>query len=395
MISIDIETSCQGKAEFRYWREGFKIDSIACSWREGQEVKSWFSNEPNGIDQMVRRLAETGKPLLVHNLSFELGVFSKLYPDLTFNWAADTMRLAQLDDNAGGLHWSDTVLKTADDIMDELLDDEMGPRRTGMGLEACASRYLPKINQNHKSVAHDWLAENHGVKTSHGQHLHLLPYEQLKQYNIADTETTLLLYEQLIDILTLKGCDWSKDWELYRTRVRLMSGAYIRGLKIDREALKAEIYKVHGEIQEVMNEFLRGTQTFRRDWGAKYPKVVKKNLKEKGVEFNIGSNTQLKQLFIEFVGVVGGRTTKTGLTKVESGQLTAEQAAVAYPSFASKHLVTWGPLGEILYKRRRLLLVLQQMLGVYLGSAGSGRLHPEVRASGTQTNRVAGGKGIE
>jgi hypothetical protein len=397
VISIDIETSCNGLAEYRYWRPGFKIDSIACSWRTEAGIQSWFSNNPTEIDRMIRRLAELQSPLLVHNLSFEYGVFSKLYPDLKFNWAADSMRMAQLDDNAGGNKFEKFEVKTADDIMDELLDEQdvvKGPKKVGMGLEACASRYLPQINQNHKSVAHKWLEENHGIKTNHGSHLHLLPYEQLKQYNIADTETTLLLYEQLSEILTMKGFDWSQDWILYTNRVKLMCGAYMRGLKIDREALKTEIYRVDAEIKEITNDFFNATVDSRLEWAKKHPGKIKSR-PTKAESFNIGSNTQLKQLFIDCLGVVGGRTTKTGLDKVESGELTTQQAALKYPSFASKHLSTWGPLGEILYKRRKLLLVLQQMLGVYLGSHETGRLHCEIRASGTSSNRVAGGKGVE
>jgi hypothetical protein len=278
--------------------------------------------------------------------------------------------------------------------MDELLDDEKAPARSGLGLEACASRYLPPERQNHKSVAHKWLEDNHNIRSNHGSHLHLLPYEQLREYNIADTEVTLLLYEQLVEILAMKGREWRQDWVLYHNRVNLMSSAYQRGLKIDREALRAEIYKVSGEIDEVMNEFLSKTQQARLEWAAKFPGKVKSRPTTPEA-FNIGSNTQLKQLFIEVLGVVGGRSTKTGLDKVEAKELTSEQAALQYPSFASKHLPTWGPLGDVLYKRRKLLLVLQQMLGTYFGSTETGRLHPEIRASGTATNRVAGGKGIE
>lgn len=395
MIAIDIETSCNGSAEFRYWRPGFKIDSMAMSWRdETGAMKSWFSNKSDEVRRVIHQLASSGKPICVHNLSFELGVFSKLYPDLKFNWAADTMRLAQLDDNAGGLHWEETVLVTADDLMDQLLDDGNAPRRSGLGLEACASRYLPSEHQNHKSAAHSWLEENHNIKSRHGEHLHLLPYEQLKQYNIADTETTLALYETLTENLALKGFDWSSDWALYHNRVRLMSGAYIRGLKIDRDALTKEIHRVHNEIQGVLSEFLNATVDSRADWARKFPGKIKSRPTTPEA-FNIGSNTQLKQLFIEVLGVVGGRSTKTGLGKVESKEITPEQAALQYPSFASKHLSTWGPLGEVLYKRRKLLLVLQQMLGTHFGSAETGRLHPEIRASGTSSNRVAGGKGIE
>jgi hypothetical protein len=173
-----------------------------------------------------------------------------------------------------------------------------------------------------------------------------------------------------------------------------MQQAYIRGLKIDRDALKTEIYKVDAEVKGVLREFLDATVEARRDWAAKFPGKIKSRPTQPD-SFNIGSNQQLARLFIDCLGMVGGRTTKTGQGKIDSKELTPAEAALKYPSFASKHLSTWGSLGEILYKRRRLLLVLQQMLGVYLGSDESGRLHPEIRASGTATNRVAGGKGIE
>lgn len=398
IIAVDIETSCQGKAEFRSWRKDFKIDSLACSWRaEGGELRSWFSNKPSEVNRMIHRLASPDVQLVIHNLSFELTVFTKLYPELKFNWHADTMRLAQLDDNFGGNRWEQWTVKTADDIMDEILEAEEGerkPKKTGLGLEACATRYLSAEYQNHKGEAHKWLEENRGIKTNHGSHLHLLPYDQLKQYNIADTDTTLILYEQLTEILTLKGFDWSSDWVLYCNRVDLMGKAYLRGLKIDQEALRTEIYKVDAEIRKVEREFFDATVDARREWAIQNPGKIKKR-PTNADSFNIGSNTQLKQMFVGVLGVVGGRTTKTGADKVADKEITISEAAVRYPSFASKHLSTWGPLGEVLYKRRRLLLVLQQMLGVLLGSSENGRLHPEVRASGTATNRVAGGKGVE
>ncbi len=360
-------------------------------------MKSWFSNKNKEIGAMIQRLAETGKPLLVHNLAFELGVFAKLYPTLQFNWAADTMRLAQLEDNTGGLHWSEKI-ETVDDIMDRLLDDVETPTRSGLGLEACASRYLPKIAQNHKSVAHTWLEENHGIKKKHGSHLHLLPYEQLKQYNIADTETTLLLYEELIGRLQAVKYDPAQDWVLYKTRVTLMAGAYLRGITIDRESLKAAILKTDEEVRGILKEFMDATTELRTAWARDNPGKIKRRPIQ-AEEFNIGSNTQLKQLFVGIMGLSTGKVTATGQKRVDlkagdEQRLTLTAAALQYPSFASKHLALWGPLGEILYKRRRRLLVLQQMLSVYMGSEEDGRIHPEVRAAGTMTNRVAGGQGI-
>lgn len=396
MYAIDIETSCKGKAEFRYWREGFKIDSLAVTWRgEDGALQSWFAADPTQIDRMIRRLAETQKPLVVHNLAFEMGVFMRLYPDLTFNWVGDTMRLAQLRDNGGD--WRDT-LKTADDLMDELLgegDEDNKPKwkqKTGLGLEAVAGRFLPEVNHGHKQEAHKWLEENHGVKTKHGQHLHLLPYEKLRQYNIADTETTLLLFEVLDAELKSLEFDWSQDWILYTTRCRLMQQAYIKGLKIDREALKDAIYKTDAEIKAILADFFAATKDSRILWARANPGKLKRSPKQPD-DFNIGSGVQLKQLFQGVLRLSTGKLTKTGQEKVDKKQLSAEQAAIQYPSFASKHLKLLGPLGEILYKRRKRLLVLQQMLACYMGSEEDGRLHAEVRVAGTRTNRVTGSSG--
>lgn len=390
IVSIDIETSCLGKAEFRSWRKGFQIDSIAASWRQDGEIVSWYSDSPPTIDAFIRRLAETQRPLLVHNLSFELGVFSKLYPDLTFNWAADTARLAQLRDNSGGRKWEAFTVKTADDFMDEALDLEDAPKQqSGFSLVACATRYLPTEFHNHKAVAHDWLEQNAGITKDHGEHLHLLPPDILRAYNIADTEVTLRLYEALMEELTMLDFDPAQDWLLYTTRCRLMQEGYRRGLLIDRDKLRKEIYATAAEIDKTMQEFFEATVDARREWAAKFPGKLKRSPKQPD-EFNVGSNQQLAQLFIQVLGIVGGRTTKTGAQKVEKKVLSPDQAAVQYPSFASKHLEGWGPLGLILYKRRKLTLVLQQMLGTYMASEEDGRLHPEIRASGTSTNRVAG-----
>ena len=393
IVAIDIETSCMGRAEFRYYRKGFQIDSMALSWRgKDNSIQSWFTNTPSGVDSMIKRLSELGTPLVCHNLAFEMGVFMALYPDLTFNWAGDTMRLAQLRDNGGD--WRDTF-KTADDIMDEMLgegdDKPVWKQKTGLSLEAVAGRFLPEANHAHKKEAHDWLEANHGVKSKHGQHLHLLPHDILRQYNIADTDTTLLLYEVLTQELKSLKFDWSQDWVLYTTRCRLMQQAYIDGLKIDREALKDAIYKTDAEVKAIVAEFFAATEGTRKEWARLNPgKIKSRPMVPEG--FNIGSNTQLKALFVGVLGQTSGKYTKTGQTKVDAKQLSAAEAATQYPSFASKHLKLWGPLGEILYKRRKRLLVLQQMLACYMGSDEDGRLHAEVRVSGTRTNRVSGGR---
>lgn len=383
IVSMDIETTCQGKSEFRFYRPGFQIQSIAASWRDQQgKMVSWFSAEPDKIEGFVRKLSETQKKLVTHNQAFEMGVFKKLYPDLKFNWHADTMRMAQLLDNGGD--WKDYAFKTDEDLVDEYLEGKTEEVKLGLSLEAIASRFLPREHHQHKDVAHAWLEEHKGIKTRHGSHLHLLPEDVLREYNIADTETTLLLYETLLQLHTERGIDSSADWQLYCSRCELMQGAYIRGIPIDREALKAAIYRVDEEIKGIMETFRQEASDLLTRWAAAGSNRNRNN-------FNVGSNKQLRELFVTAGGLSSGKTTAKGAELVEAGQLTKEEAALQYPSFSSKHLKLWGPLGEILLKRRKRLLVLQQMLGVYAMSEETGRCHPEVRVSGTRTNRVSGG----
>ena len=392
IVALDVETSCNDCAEFRVWREGFRVDSLALTWRlPDGALKSVYVDKSDEIRHVLEGLSKKQTPLVVHNLGFEMCVFMKLYPELQFNWAGDTMRLAQLLDNGGD--WRDFKFETADDIMDRLLDETPVEIKSGLSLEAVASRFLPAERHNHKRIAHDWLAANEKITSDHGHYLHLLPPDILRQYNIADTEITLLLYEELTRQLTNTGFDWAPDWQLYTCRCKAMQEAYIRGIRIDTAKLEKEIYAVDAEILAITEEFFKQTLDARTQWADKFP--AKRKLDRGRPEiFNIGSNKQLKELFIGILGIIGGHTTATGEKKVDAKELTMEEAARLYPSFASKHLKTWGPLGVLLLKRRKRLLVLQQMLGVFMGAQEDSRIHPEVRVSGTKTNRVSGGQGI-
>lgn len=389
IMAIDFETSCNGEAEFRIWRPGFKIDSVAMSWYEKDKIKHFYADTPMLIDRAIRRLAESQDRLVCHNLAFEYGVCQKLYPELNLNWAGDTMRLAQLRDNGG--NWSD-IIETAEDQLDRLLnEDEIGGKgRMGLSLEAVASRYLDTEFQNHKKIAHDWLTENANIKTNHGAHLHLLPPDVLKQYNLADTDTTLRLYYKLDEDLRGLSFDWSQDWVLYTLRVRLMTQAYLRGICVDREALFQVLAAVHAQILDAEKSFMDQTQQYRAAWSEMTQERAKKAQRKLPDEFNFGSNKQLKELFLGVLGICTGKLTDTGMAKVEAKLMTAEEAAKAYPSFSSKHLKLYGPLGELLLNRRKLLLVRQQVLGVLLGTEEDHLLHPEVKVAGTRTNRVAG-----
>lgn len=371
-IALDIETlGPDGKSSFRWWKPGFRIQSLALSWRNGFDIESWFSMDPETIDAAIKRLAATGRPLIVHNLAFEKGVFETLYPGLQFNWFADTMRLGQLHDNGGD--WRDQI------FLEDVLDEDASPD-LGLSLEAVASRVLQRDLHHHKDERDEYL-RSLGIRSRFGGFIHCLPADILERYNIADTRTTLEVYETLAPILD--GV-WQKDWPLYHNRTRLMNAAYRRGVKIDIDALERYVYEIDRDVDKIEAEF----KAFHAENIKKWAEMTG----ESEFSFNVGSNKQLKELFCDVLGMSAKHLTETGEKRVKEKEITFEDAAKQYPSFKSKHLSTWGPSGEILIKRRKRLLVLSQALStLWMAKDGGGRCHPEQKTAGTRTNRVAGG----
>ncbi len=398
VVALDIETSAGGKASFQWYRNDFKVDSLALTYADGT---TWFSANSWQIYGKLQQLSKDRTPLVVHNLQFESGVFSKLYPKLEFNWHADTMRLAQLYDAGGQEFATMPALSIEQELaleLGETTEAELGKnfaKQIGLSLEACALRFLPAIHHNHKQVAHKWLEEHHKIKSRHGQYLHLLPPNILEAYNIADTNITLELYKVLTD--RLHGFDWSRDWQLYTSRITQVNRAYKTGIKIDTAALYTYILDIEKEIAAMEHAFMeRFTAEIDQvrdlklltaiEWAndpelksdkaraKRFERLETGQVDDMWAEFNIGSNAQLERLFCDVLKIVPKFLTPKG-----------------GPSFKSSHLAQWGVGGEMLLKRKKRLLVLQQCVNTYLSAEYDGKAHPQIRASGTKTNRGSGG----
>jgi DNA polymerase I-like protein with 3'-5' exonuclease and polymerase domains len=281
--------------------------------------------------------------------------------------------MAQLHDNGGD--WRDLVFNN------DVLDPEASPD-LGCSLEAAASRVLGKDLHNHKAERDAFLKEHHGIRSKQGSFIHLLPSHILKSYNIADTVVTLELFEHL-DLL-LRGI-WEKDWDLYYNRTDLMNKAYRKGININLPALYTVITKLEAEIALIEANYLEFMHLHIIKWAELYKTCAE--------EFNIGSNKQLKELYVGVLGMKAGHLTEKGQKAVKDKELTLDEALNEYPSFQSKHLGDWGESGKLLIQRRKRLLVLSQAISTFtMASMGNGRIHPEVRVAGTRTNRVSGGR---
>jgi DNA polymerase I-like protein with 3'-5' exonuclease and polymerase domains len=281
------------------------------------------------------------------------------------------MRLAQLWDNGGD--WRDQKF-----IGDDL-DEENSPQ-LGISLEAIASRILKRDFHHHKNQRDDYL-KSQGVKKNFGGHIHLLPPDILREYNIADTVVTLELFNELAP--KLDGT-WQKDWPLYYNRVHHMNSAYRRGILINKIQLRRVVKAIDQEIRNIDSDFHEKYAVPLHKWALDRETTPQM--------FNITSNKQLSELFMQYMGLKPGHTTKKGEEAVKMGALTLEEACQKYPSLASKHLGDWGEPGLHLKNRKKRMLVLSQALSALeMAKMGSGRVHPEIKASGTRTNRVSGG----
>lgn len=406
IVCIDFETEDSRGASFEYFRDDFKISSLSCAWRDkftGQ-VNHWFSTRPDAIRHQLGRLAAGQFYIVAQNLPYEYGVVAAVCPGLVLNWYACTMRLSQIRDGGGDefnppeLTFEQTIALELGEITEKEAS-KIQYSGIGLSLEACAKRFLTDTRMHdHKKVAHDWLAEHCGVKKNFGRELHRLPEPLLREYNNADTLVTLLLYEEHVKWAQDQGVDWSPDHRLYLDRARLITSAYLRGIRIDQAALLAYIWELEAEIADIEQKFkdqfqeeLREVAYLRRSaleawagdpglksdlarWNRWY-KLQTGELNDQWVELNVGSSKQLAMLFMEVMGMEPQFLTKKG-----------------NPSFKTTHLHQWGEGGLILQKRRKRLLVLQQAVNTYIGSLYDGRIHCSVKVSGTRTNRVAGGR---
>lgn len=380
-ICLDIETELNGHASTEYYKPGFKVTSVAYTWRDKGKLRSVFYDDPVMIRKSLLKLEKSQRPVIVHNLSFELGVITTLFPDLNINWQYDTMRMCFLRDGEGEWHKPSGV--------STLLGTAPPTAPKGLSLTKCAVRYLGHEGNAHKAEAYEWLEKHHNITKKHGAHLHLLPRELMARYNMADTEVTYLLWEDCQQYFKSINYSDRRDWQLYCMKTGLFSVAYVDGFHIDRPEMLEYIKYAESELERIDNELLEFIgddilQQFEHDRIEMDLKKLKsqknieaarqRRLKSGKLKFNPGSGKQLADLLMKYCDIKPTIFTKKGT-----------------PSTARDDLWQWGEAGRILTKKGKLKLQLGQALGIYMAAAYDGKWHVEVKPVTTITNRVKGG----
>lgn len=411
-VVVDFETEENGHGSTEFYKPMFRVSSAAFSWidKDGK-IKSEFVRGENQVGYFFERIIDSGIPVVAHNAQFEMGVIGCRYPKLANRvvWLADTMRLVQNFDN-GGDKFAMEVLPplSLDEQLEQLesdsRDEESGkPKKkkdrkpksiSGLGLTKAIRRILKR--PDHKEKAHQWLRGNvpecKGKRL--GSYLNRLPPGLLRDYNIGDTEETLRLYVYLTDFFKSIKYDWRKDHALYFNSVKLLVGAKIEGVPVEREGLRTYRDAVEKEIEEIgtlfKNRFAEPIKFVERGrlldevrkrktlkGRCKFVRRVKGDsaYRSEKVGFNVGSNKQLASLFVDQL-------------KLPVKFITAK----GQPAFRSAVLESWGDGGTMLKARRKRLLVLKQAESLLALSAFDNNWHLDIKACGTSTGRMAGGQ---
>ena len=414
IISLDYETLDENGGSLEYWKNTFRVDSCALSWfNKRGTISNHFIQGEERVRGQLKVIQDQGIPLLAHNAQFEVGVTKCRFPEIDIGiFTVDTMRLVQNYDS-GGQYSVTTPDRMSLEDEAAYLDGTLNIR-IGLGLTSSASRILDKVWHEHKAVFYKWLRENAGVrKGEEGANLNKLPLDMLKAYNVADTDTALMLYKTITGKFKDDNFDWTFDHKLHINAIDRITGFKIRGYKINRPALEDSIISTYSEIKTIRTEFLDHhkdiIESIERDRTALFIDSVKTPLSKfkrwqavcdktetavGAIEFNPNSTTQLKELFVDRLGLpVKFYTKESKESKKKRDKDPTRKPFNPSPSFRAAHLTSYGPGGAILENSKKRQIVHKQSSNLLLLSGIDGRWHMDIRACGAKTGRYNGGGG--
>lgn len=374
------------------FKSNFRVSSMAATeYDEFNSMKSYYFIGEEACYAFLKTIQD--RPIIAHNIQYEMLVTACRFPDLKMNWYCDTMRLAQNYDNGGDD--SDFELVTVEEIEAGEEPVKKWKPLSGLGLVKCLKRILKDRYVDHKREAYEWIQKNvPGVKPGkEGRFLDKLPADVMERYNVGDTENTLALYTYITNVFERESFDWTFDHGLFLNSVQLIVGSKMRGILVDRDALHTTIVLLKQELIDIATNFrakfiveIRQIEQERLIKYASKPKTPKgkhkrlvralhdKQVWNDDIAFNVGSNAQLQRLFV-------------GIKRCSVKFFTDKGS----PSFKSIVLKQYGDGGEMLKIRRKRLLVLKQSESLQTLSDYDGRFRADLKACGTATGRYAGG----
>lgn len=353
-VVLDVETS-----GLNFWEPTFRVVSVAAAYLENGRITTWYEDTEEGINFLLGWAAN--HEIVVHNASFEIGVFSCCYPHIPLKVTIDTMRLVQLFD-AGG-------------------------PGNQLGLKQSAKRILGADKGDWERPVHDWIAANiadPAAKKRPGAFLSQVPADLLEAYNRADVERTYELLEHILVRFEVAQYDYTQDMSLFLYMVQKFVAAKVHGIPVDREPLAAYVTELTSKMAQIDARFLEfftdAVKDVRGLLHAKVQSMFKRKIVTKIPEMNPGSGRHLELLFCEVLKIQPRITTPKGR-----------------PCFKTKYSSQWGTGGQILAGRSKAQFTRAQSLALLERSGGFGaRWHPDLSPGTTVTgrNKTYGGLNI-
>ena len=385
-IICDFETALiDGSPSVKYYHPDFRVTMTGAAWlnKDGELVTKCYIGEEDSKAFLLKAKSQN-ITMVYHNAAFETGVIGCRFPEAqTDNWV-DTMRLAQQTDNGGQMSYENTY-------EEEMAELDGVKHSNGLGLEACASRFLPPEFFNHKKPFLDLIIERGGKKGD----FHLLTSDELVAYNLKDVETTYALYKTLLERLGALKVDWTKDHMLYRSRVRLVVKARTEGVKVDLDQANRHIELETQNIRNIETEFktkykdhIDAIEQSKVDSWILSAKLAATQAKRREIlevsgipdefRFSLASNKDKAHLFVDRLGLKPQFKSPTGS-----------------PSFNAKLLWQYGEPGNILTKlgTHKIAKIQTETLRS-MAVEYDGRWHIDMKCASTRNGRMSGGGGL-
>jgi len=391
VVALDFETT-----GLDYYKPEFRVTDLALSWRNDEgDIANHYCQGEQAILQALEALQEKNVTLVVHNAFFDIGCLQARFPSIQFDKWYDTARLAQVGDAGEGQEmYAHRYLAQGGEI------------QKGLSLVACCSRWLNCDKHNHKDEAHSWIRENVGKNVVCGEHLDKLPDDIMMRYNLADTDNTLLLFENITKQFVIDGyTNFELDHQLYRVRVHQLINSFIKGTPVDAARLDDCILSLEDDLDGIYQRFLAEHKNDILKCIAIKIKAycTDDRLTDRGREgrwmkialgkpfagrpaicgFNINSAKDLSLLYEHVLGIKPPFYTRPNKKTGSAG---------GNNSFKKAHLPAWHESGKILADKGNLKIALSQSQSLKELQSEDGRWHIGMRATGTKTGRLSGGR---
>jgi len=365
-LVFDFEAASEWGLEI--WHPEYKLVSCDFLLVDGENRKFKFTKDLEVMRKCFKAAIANDFHFVCHNYAYEYSVLKKLFGiTLSPERVIDTMRLHSYATKRCGAQAKRSLVSAVEEYF-EVADYK---------------------DEYHQALIDAGVAKNkREAKGKVGE----LPEDLLERYNRADIDYTEKVLIHCIDDINSNGLDIEQDLYLYNRKVMRNMDAWLRGVRVDREAAERNLESLKEEhsghitgfhtlyAEEIRRaEELIEQANLERDYQsrrkkAKHPENIKRK-ESKPHTFNLGSMDDLAVLFVDVFGLKPKIFTAGGA-----------------PSFKKDFLAQWGDKADLMLKWKKLVKPISELKAILEHSSVDGRVHFYISPFGTVTGRGSSGR---